>query len=57
MGKGRFVNQKLAKRTGQAQRQQKFKLAPIPGGGKKHRAIINPSAPNSSGKDRGKTGS
>jgi hypothetical protein len=40
MGKGRFVNQKLAKRTGRMQRQQPAKQATIPVSQKNRRDIM-----------------
>jgi len=65
MGKGRFVNQKLAKRTGHVQRQQKLKLesrrvfqgefraGAFDGNRKSHHAIIEGSVrPISSPRDK-----
>ena len=53
MGKGRFVNQKLAKRTGFAQRREQSRANIIPGSGKSARAIMKPlGAPRNPMKDR-----
>ena len=54
MAKGRFLNQKLGKRTSYRQRQAQEKLAVIPGGARKRRGIIDATERRGSEKDRGK---